>query len=367
MRIAFLIIVAIHGLIHLLGFIKAFEIRAVKELTLPISKPLGLLWLAAAILFLLYGVLLIAGAKFDWMVGLVAIILSQFLVIYFWRDAKFGSIANVIALGVVIVSCGAFLINREFENQVKHDFSANNTLSTELLTESDLAHLPAPVQKFLSYTGSVGKPRVKNFRAEFTGGMRSKPDDKYMKLESVQYNFYQRPSRFFYMRATKMGLPAAGLHSYQNETATFRVKMLNWLTVVDARGDKMNQAETVTLFNDMCFIAPATLIDPGITWESIDATTVKAAFTNGTITITAILYFNDKGELVNFISNDRYETDGKQYHNYPWATPVSDYKELNGYRLPGKARLIYLRPDGDFVYGELEFKDVKYNLNQMED
>jgi hypothetical protein len=169
------------------------------------------------------------------------------------------------------------------------------------------------------------------------------------------------------MSASKMGLPATGLHLYQNETATFEVKLLNWFKVVDAAGDKMNQAETVTLLNDMCFIAPSTLIDDRIKWEVIDDKKVKAMYQNGSISVSAVLYFNDKGELVNFISNDRYDTDGKKYESYPWATPVDNYRMMNGYLLPGKAKLIYQRPDGDFTYGELEFKNVKYNLAGIED
>lgn len=162
-----------------------------------------------------------------------------------------------------------------------------------------------------------------------------------------------------------MGLPATGLHLYQDKTATFEVKLLNWLPVVSARGEKMNQAETVTLINDMCFIAPATLIDKRIAWEQIDELSVKAVYANGDISVSAILYFNEKGELINFISPDRFETDGKKYQSYPWKTPVSEYKERNGYVLPSKAKLIYEKSDGDFTYGELEYKEVKYNVEQM--
>jgi len=273
----------------------------------------------------------------------------------------------VIILLVVLVSLGGFLLREKFNGHVENDFSVNNNLSTEILTEKDIAHLPPIVQSYLRYTKSVGQPRIKNFRAEFTGGMRSNPSDDFMQLQSVQYNFYSQPSRYFFMTAQKMGLPATGVHIYQNQTATFEVKMLNWLGVVDAKGDKMNQSETVTLLNDMCCIAPATLIDDRIQWENINDTTARATLTNGGITVSAVLYFNKDGALQNFISKDRYHTDGKIYENYPWATPLSDYRMLNGYLLPGKAKLIYQRPDGDFTYGELEYKSARFNLEAMED
>lgn len=367
MRILFLIIVLLHGLIHLLGFVKGFGLKEIKELTLPISKPMAMLWLTAAILIIVYGIMHFTHSRYSWLIGLIAMAVSQFLVILFWKDAKFGTIPNLIILLVAFVSLGSFLLKNEFTSQVKADFAANNKLSTNILTQEDIAHLPDIVQKYLHYTKSVGQPKVKNFRAEFIGGMRSKPGEEYMDFQSVQYNFYHSPSRYFFMEASKMGLPATGLHIYENGKATFKVRMLNWFKVVDAKGDKLDRAETVTLFNDMCFIAPPTLIDSRISWESLNDTTVKGVFKNGDISISAVLYFNEKGELINFISKDRYETDGKVYSSYPWETPVEGYKSINGYVLPGKAKLIYQKPEGDFTYGELEFKSVDYNLSSMEE
>ena len=48
----------------------------------------------------------------------------------------------------------------------------------------------------------------------------------------------------------------------------------------DAKGPEMNQAETVTILNDMCFMAPGSLINKNITWETMDASQVKATFTS---------------------------------------------------------------------------------------
>ena len=69
------------------------------------------------------------------------------------------------------------------------------------------------------------------------------------------------------------------------------IKIFGLFTVVNAKGKEMNQGETVTLFNDMCFMAPASLIDRNIEWEEIDNITVDANFTNDNITISARLFF----------------------------------------------------------------------------
>ena len=57
MRVFFLILFIIHGLIHLLGFVKAFNLTQIDQLTQHISKPVGLLWLFASTLFIATSIL----------------------------------------------------------------------------------------------------------------------------------------------------------------------------------------------------------------------------------------------------------------------------------------------------------------------
>lgn len=366
LKIFLLIILFIHGLIHILGFLKAFQLAEINQLTQHISKPMGILWLIALILFFVSAIQFISNHNLWWITGLAAVILSQVLIFLFWQDAKFGTIPNIIILIVAILVAANYFLERDYINAVNDNFKHNNEANKEILTEADIQHLPTIVKKYIRYTGSVGKEKVSNFKAEFSGGIRSNPGEEYMQLKSVQYNFMKNPTRLFYIEAKKMGIPAVGIHIYQNEKATFKIKLLSLLTVVDASGEKMDQGETVTVFNDMCFMAPATLIDNRITWESINDLTAKAIFTNGKIKISAILYFNEKGELVNFVSNDRYETDGKDYNNYPWSTPVKSYIDIHGYRLPSGADLIYSRPDGEFTYGQFQLKEIKYNCSERD-
>ena len=106
MKLIFHIIVSIHGLIHLLGFFKAFGFKEIEELTLPISKPMGIAWISATILFLIYGILHYTNNKQAWLIGLVAVLVSQILIICFWKDAKFGTIPNLIILIVSLVGLG---------------------------------------------------------------------------------------------------------------------------------------------------------------------------------------------------------------------------------------------------------------------
>jgi hypothetical protein len=97
----------------------------------------------------------------------------------------------------------------------------------------------------------------------------------------------------------------------------------------------MTQSETVTLFNAMCIMAPATLIDPAITLEPVDAHRVKSRFSNAGYTIQAELSFSDAGELTNFVSDDRYQVspDGTTLRRVRWSTPVHGYRSFGAARL----------------------------------
>lgn len=253
-------------------------------------------------------------------------------------------------------------MRKTYKKAVLEALERTKTIKNEILTDEDIQHLPGIVKKYLHYSGSVGKEKVLNFRAEFEGGIRSGSGEEFMPLRSVQYNFTDNPARLFYIVAKKNGIPAKGIHIYNNQKAIMLIKIFGLFTVVDAKGKEMDQGETVTLFNDMCFMAPASLIDKNIEWKEVDNKTVDAKFLNGNITISATLYFNEEGELINFLSNDRFETtDGKNYQNYPWLTPVTQYSNVNGYRLPSHAKLIYKHPDEDFCYGEFKLKNIEYN------
>ncbi len=248
----------------------------------------------------------------------------------------------------------------EFRKEVSKALTGLAKSKPEILQMEDLMDLPELIRNYIVLSGFVGKPKIIGFKAEYTGGIRGKSSEPFMKMNSSQYNIIEPSTRLFYIVARKMGIPAYGLHFYKEFKATFRVRLLGLFKVVDASGQKLDQSETVTLFNDMCVMAPASLIDKRISWQVLDNSRIEATFSNGPHTISAVLTFNKAGELVDFISNDRYDTNGLEYHLYPWRTPIEHYTDINGYHLPGRAKLIYDKPDEELCYGEFVLKNIEY-------
>jgi|SRR5687768_13515359 len=98
MLTAIAILLVVHGLIHLLGFAKAFGLAELRHLTQPISPFLGLWWLLAAVLFVTAGVTVFVWPRGWWAIGACAVVISMFAIVPSWIDAKFGAFANAIVL-----------------------------------------------------------------------------------------------------------------------------------------------------------------------------------------------------------------------------------------------------------------------------
>lgn len=103
-KIIFSFIIVVHGLIHLLGFVKAYDLAPVEQLTEDISKTAGLFWLLVCLLFLITVFLYFTENHAWWIVGTSVVIISQLLIILSWSDAKYGTIANIIIAVPVIMA-----------------------------------------------------------------------------------------------------------------------------------------------------------------------------------------------------------------------------------------------------------------------
>lgn len=358
MKIVFAILIFLHSLIHLMGFLKAFGFAEIPQLSKDFSRSEVVLWLIASLLFLGMGILFLLKNNLWFLLAIAAVILSQVLIILNWQDAKFGTIANIIVLVIAIFAMASWNFERQYKNDVSQSFESVR-FSEEIILEKDIQHLPIPVQNYLKYVGVLGKQKIKTVKAIFKGEMREKGKD-WFQFTSEQYNFFDNPTRLFFMKANFKGLPTQGYHRYKDGKASMLIKLLSIIPVADVNAPEMFKTETVTFFNDMCLFAPAALIDERIQWQTLNDTSAKATFTNGKTTISAILYFNANGQLINFVSEDRMDVNSNQ--RIPFSTPITKYGNINGYNLPIAADAVWHFPEGEFVYGKFYLRDVHYNI-----
>jgi hypothetical protein len=293
----------------------------------------------------------------------VALFVSQLVIVSSWRDAWAGTAVNVVLLLVVAhgwLTEGPSSFHAQYERDVAAGLA--RTGDAPVVTEADLVRLPEPVQRYLRVTRAVGQPRVRNYRIRFSGRIRSGPAARWMPFTAVQQSFVDQPTRLFLMRASLFGVPVEAFHRLIDGHARMQVKAAGIVPIDDASGDEMDRAETVTLFNDMCLLAPGTLVGPEIAWQAVDASTARARFTHRGHTIAATLVFDGAGQLVNFFSDDRARSANGTLTPMRFSTPVRDYRDFGPLRLAGYGEAHWHPPEGEYAYGEFTMVDVATNV-----
>jgi hypothetical protein len=273
----------------------------------------------------------------------------------------------VAAAALVLVGPRASSLRARYRADVAAGLARTNAdwagRSPPVVTDDDLAPLPAPVATYLRRAGIVGKPRVVDLHAIFHARFRTARDAPWMDAKVDQWELFgPSPSRLFLMEASRAGVPFLALHRYVGDAATMQVRLLGLFPLVDARGPEMTRSETVTLFNDMCLLAPATLLDAKVAWRARGAREVEATFANAGHVVSAVLSFDAAGDLVGFVSADRAQSDGKATRRLPWSTPVLRTGDFGGVRLAAEAEARWREPSGEeWTYGAFTLERVEYN------
>ncbi|MCU0624635.1 MAG: hypothetical protein MUF53_12355 [Gemmatimonadaceae bacterium] len=268
-----------------------------------------------------------------------------------------GRIAGVAMLALL---SGCSSLTARFDETLDRQAGAQPPVDTTVLTEADLARLPAPVATYLRRAGAVGRPRVHNFVVEMDARLNQGPGKPWMETPVLQVSFVDRPARLFLLKTTMKGLPVTGLHVYADLAARMLIRVAGVYDVVDASGETFTRAETVTMLNDLCIMAPAALVDPRLTFTAVNDTSAQVTFVNGPHRVTATLVFDRTGDLADFWSDDRHALPDDGHR---WSTPLRGYRDFGGMRLAGEGDATWHYADKpSWTYGRFVMRTIRYNV-----
>jgi hypothetical protein len=362
MKIIVFIILLIHGGIHLLGFAKAFGWAETAQLTAEISKPMGIIWLLGTLLFLMSGLLLLLQVDWWFFPATMAILLSSFLMISFWADAKYGLVPNLVILAIVGVSYGSWHMDRMIQRETNQLFTTMDLSAGSLVAEADIQNLPVPVSRWLKTTGMIGKPKLKNGRVVQKALMKMKPEQKeWYSAEALQYTITEVPSFIWTVDLSMMPLvKIQGRDKFMDGKGEMLIKLNALVSVVDEKGEKINEGTLQRFLGELVWF-PSLALSPFIQWEALDVHSAKATMTYGGTTGSGVFYFNETGDFVKFIAM-RYKGNGPDAKRYPWIMTVEEYGVFEGIKVPSRMKATWQLEEGDWTWLDLEIKDIRYNL-----
>lgn len=362
MRFVFAFLIFVHGLIHLMGFLKAFEFASMPQLKQNISKARGWLWLFAAILLTLTAILYVF--KKDWwiFIAFLAIIRSQVLILMTWKDAKFGTIPNVIILLIIISAYGNYRFNKNVNYETQLLLEGVSVQNKSIITNENVQHLPDIVQKWMQQSGVLGKEKIVSAWLKQKGEMKTKPSGKWMPFEAEQHFDITNPGFVWstevdYLPMTKM----VGMDTYLNGEGDMLIKLAGFIPVVEeGKNEKINQAAMLRYMAEMVWF-PSAALNEYMTWETIDDATAKAIFTKNQNSVSGLYKFSPEGNFESFEAQRYYGAENDATLE-TWHVQSKSFKEFSGIRVPNKCQVIWKLKEGDFNWLNFEITDLKYNV-----
>ncbi len=361
MRYLFAFILLIHGLIHLMGFVKAFKLGEVSQLSGHFSKPAGLVWLATAILFLFAVGAFILKKDGWWMPAAAAVVLSQLLIMSQWNDAKFGTIANIIALAVLLPAFGQWRFNGMVQQELAV-FMPRTITAAPVLTREMVTGLPPVVQQWLERSNAIGRPVVKTAHLFQKGEMRTTPDGKWMPVGSRQFITVDKPG--FFWTADVLAAPMISMTArdkYENGKGFMTIRLLSLFPVADAKGPETDQGAMVRYLAEICWL-PSAALSEYIAWEQVDSASAKATMRYGGIEASAVFTFTPDGDIKSIEAMRYYDRkSGPTLEKWHISIDPNGYREFEGLRIPAISNVAWLLKAGDFTWYKLEITGIRYN------
>ncbi|HOR85465.1 MAG TPA: hypothetical protein PLL98_03155 [Bacillota bacterium] len=252
------------------------------------------------------------------------------------------------------------LFDQKVEKEVSKLFITDIESKKETVSKADLEGLPLCVQKWLESSQVVGKERIRTVRLKQEGLLRTKEGQPWMPTEAEQYFAINKPG--FVWKARIKAAPLIyimGRDKYYEGKGDMLIKLLSLITLVDAKGEELDQGALLRYLAEMIWFPSAALSDY-IKWEEIDSNSAKATMSYGGIKASGVFLFNEKYEVVNFVAQRYMETNG-QYSLETWSPIVKEYKDFNGIKVPSKAEVMWKLKTGDFKWYQFETTDIEYN------
>lgn len=235
-------------------------------------------------------------------------------------------------------------------NRITAEKAEEAPADTGVFNEDDISSLPLPVQRYFTYCGYLGKPKMSYMRAYLEDVDFVMSQDKTIKIDYEQFNLVERPERFALISSSIYGIPFEGLDSYENGKGSMRGCIAKVITLFDQRGDGMDRACLVTWLAE-CLFVPSAALQDFVKWEPIDDTHAKATVTWEGVTASGIFTFSEAGEFLSFRTGDRVAIDMNGNETQAdWSAFCEDYQEVNGIQQPRVIKSVWHYKAGDCVY-----------------
>lgn len=269
------------------------------------------------------------------------------------------SLLVLLVVAVLAVGIGYWSFGRMVAREVRNLFAKSPATDRVIVTVAMLKDLPAPVQRYLTYAGVVGKPIAQTVRLKQEGRMRTGRDQPWMPIRAEEYYTVDNPGFIWNATFYQGGLPILRVRdSYRDGKGHIIGKIGALMTVLEGNGEGIDQGTMLRYLQEMTWF-PSAFLRHNITFTPIDDGSAQVTLTDHGKSVTGTMVIDAEGRLANFIA-ERFRDEKNGYGT--WTTPMTAYGEYQGLRLPVSGKGVWLLPEGDLEYIDVTATEVEFDV-----
>jgi hypothetical protein len=245
-------------------------------------------------------------------------------------------IVAVILVGLLVsavVLVVLLLMDRRSDRVEWQRLAALQPASPERFDPELVAGLPEPARRYFGYMIQPGTPVLPvveiDMRGQFSLGSRDDP--RYQSMAANQ--ILAAPEGFVWAMRTRDGLPISGSDS--GRWTRFRILGVIPVARLGGHPDHTRSAFGRYIGEALIWSPAALLPGSGVAWAAVDADTARVTVTHGELEQAADVTVDQDGRPIEVVFQRWSDANReKVYRLQPFGAAMSDFREVDGYRLP---------------------------------
>jgi len=269
----------------------------------------------------------------------------------------------ILVIIILFIAFNKILLHQKIVKEIDMLINEGSKTQPKTVSFEDLKELPEPVQRYFQYTLKEGQEYIRFVRLKQDGEFRMKGNQPWMPIKAEQYFTTESPAFLWRVKLNMLPLVwIEGRDMYYQGKGNMLIKLLSTLTLADATGNEIDVSSLIRFLAEAVWFPTALLPNDYLEWKEIDSNSARVIIKYKGYTASGVFTFNEKGEIIKFVSNDRYmESDGK-YFQEQWSGYYRNYQQFEGIKIPTQGEVEWNLSDRDLPYARLKITEIQYNI-----
>lgn len=358
MKYLFALLLLVHGSIHLMGFLKAFNLVRIEALELTLGRAADMGWLVATLLFLITLVMLMAGNESWPFIALAGVAVSAVLISFSWSAAKYGLLPNAVVLAAAAMWFGMHRMDVSNQEELNRLLAAGKHEYTKLPNKPE--SLPEPVRKWLRRSGIDEHSAIRSVWAHQELKMKFKSgQDRWVDAQAEQVSFVE-PAAFIWKVKLEMSplIQIRGRDIFSEHHTEMHIRANGLIDVVKADGPKTAEGSLIRYLGELVWYPSAALLQ-AVEWKTIDSLNAIAVIRAGGQSAQARFTFDESGRF-RALSAMRFMGENDEQH-HEWVTEAFEWQVFDGVEVPTAIEVSWMLPEGKWTWLKVHVTNLQWN------